>query len=123
MSGTKLITLAILGALAWQHQALLRDKVDLVRQVPELTNTYVEMRSYRIQLMRHMNDNDGRPPGNVQDWLRRHFENPAKADPALDHFGTPYRLETRRSEGPALRSCGPDGRCGNADDLLVPLSG
>lgn len=115
----KLITLLVLGFLAWEHQALLADKARLARHLPDIANTYMEMRSFRVPLIRYMDDNDGRAPRDLPSWLRRHFDNPAKEDPAVDHFGRPYRVEAGRFRETTLRSCGPDRACRTEDDLVV----
>lgn len=121
MKAGKLITLVVLGFLAWQHQAMLRDQLVLIRSLPDVTNTYMEMRNYRIRLARYKEENGGALPTNIRQWLDQHFETDRKARPSVDYFGEPYRLERPHMRTPVLRSCGPDRRCRTEDDLLMEV--
>lgn len=123
MKPGKLIALVVLGALAWQHEAMLREKWELVRHLPDITNTYMEMRGFRVPLRNHLEENAGRlpRPAELRTWLNRRFENPAKEQSAVDYFGNPYRVEIPTRNRPVIRSCGPDGSCGTPDDLVVDL--
>lgn len=117
----KLVTLLVLGALAWQHQTMLRNQVDLILSVPDLTNTYMEMRTYRIRLARFKEENGGALPSNFRSWVDRNFDTDRKASPTVDFFGTPYLLDRPHMRTPVLRSCGPDGECRTDDDLVMEV--
>ncbi len=121
MKAGKLITLAVLAALAWQHQAMIGKHLSLIRSLPDLTNTYMEMRNYRIRLARHKERNGGALPSDFRRWLESNFETERKASPAVDYFGTPYRLEQPHMRTPVIRSCGLDGECRTDDDLIMEV--
>lgn len=121
MSLGKLVTLGVLGALAWQHQALIEDKIQMVQNAVPTFQTYQAMRGIRDPLAKYAQDHGGRLPSNVSAWIAESFDSDAQEEVGFDFFGNPYQITRDQDREAYLRSCGPDGQCGNDDDLLVKI--
>lgn len=121
MSPGKLVTLGVLGALAWQHQALITSKAEMVKSAVPTFQTYQAMRTIRDPLAKYAQEHGGRLPRNVSAWIAESFDAAASENVGYDYFGNPYRITRDQDREPYLRSCGPDGQCGNEDDLVVKI--
>lgn len=121
MSLGKLVTLGVLGALGWQHQALLKDKLQLVRHTVPTFQTYRAMRAIRSPLAKYAQEHGGRYPSNVNAWIAESVDGRGNENVGHDFWGNPYRISREPDREYYLRSCGPDGACGTEDDLLVKI--
>lgn len=122
MSFGKLVTLGVIGLLAWQHQEAVKPYLgDLATAVPTV-RAFLEMRSYEPALRKQIAD-ESRPPRDLSAWLDERFPPKGGRPASQDLFGNPYRVERDRTLGWVLRSCGPDAVCHTDDDLISALSG
>lgn len=115
----KLVTVLLLDALGWQHQAMLGEKASLVRSLPRLTNTWMEMRIYRIRMARRIRERGAEHPSSFGRWLDGNFDADGDKRPSVDHSGGRHRLEQRHMRALKIRSCGPDRTCNTPDDLTI----
>lgn len=120
MSTAKLVTLGVVGMLAWQNQAAVADRLEPLREAVPRIRSYMEMRSYSNELGLHIERNGG-PPRELRDWIDQRFPPKGGRPASSDHFGNPYRVDRDRTHGWVLRSCGADGVCLSGDDLIMPL--
>ena len=120
MSLGKLLTLGIIGMLAWQHQEQIEPYLDDLGSAVPTMRTFMEMRSYEPLVQEYMQDNR-RPPRDFGALLEEHYPPKGDRPASLDLFGSPYVLERAREHGLVIRSCGPDGACHTEDDLIVPV--
>lgn len=122
MSTGKLVALVVMGALGWQHQAMIRTHVQLVREIPDLVQTHMEMRTYQVALLRQRQKQAGELPRDPVGWIRSNYDTSPPKDPHEDFFGTPYRVTYENPRRlPELRSCGFDRQCGTGDDVVKRL--
>ena len=121
MSLAKLVTLGVVGALVWENQAAISNRVEPLREAVPRVRSYMEMRSYSGELEIHIERN-GAPPNEIGEWIDSRYPPKGDRTASVDLFGHPYRVDRDRTHGWVLRSCGPDSICLNDDDLLLPLA-
>ena len=120
MSTGKLITIAVVALLAWQHQAAIGSQLEPIRNVVPRVRSYFEMRRYAAELGDFLEEN-GAPPEELAGWLDERFVAEGDRPASVDPFGNPYRVDRDRELGWVLRSAGPDGLYLTEDDLLETL--
>ena len=120
MKPGKVVALAVMGFLGWQHQEALGPHLGLLKDVRPLVMTYAEMRQYRPALISEIGRNGGQPPRNSHAFLDQRF-NRGERRASVDLWGTGYRIERGDFRRYYLRSCGPDRQCRSGDDLVTPL--
>jgi hypothetical protein len=121
MKSGKLIAFGFMAALAWQHQEMVAHSLNLARHAKPILQTHAEMRTYRIALMTERAERNGFLPINLTAWLESEYESTRYKRAGNDYFEQPYGLTVDEQRRQYLRSCGPDGRCQTADDIVTPL--
>lgn len=118
----KIIVIAIISVLGYQNQVAVLKYIGYLKDVSSVIQTYTEIDSFKAQLTEYANENEGRLPENLGEWLNQNFKSAQKNDMSLDHFGTPYQVVLDQGTANALLiSCGPDKACGTDDDIELRL--
>lgn len=120
----KLMIILVLAGLAWFNRDLLSETWQDVRGAGTRLSTWMELNEYAEGLSSWLRDEP--VPDNFPAWIDRRFNDDfvdgGTRPPSVDRYGMPYRLEAPRGPGPiTLRSCGPDQRCNNEDDITVEV--
>lgn len=120
----RLLIIFVLAALAWFYRGHLSDAWQDAKGAGTRLSTWMELGEYAEGLRSWLRDES--VPENFSAWIDRRFDEDfvdgGTRRASVDRYGMPYRLDAPRRGGPIiLRSCGPDQRCNNDDDITVEV--